>query len=42
MVMPRFSLGQLNKKSFDEKDVKIIKNNMKLYINTLIKEAEIV
>ena len=42
MVMPRFSLGQLNKKSFDERDVQIIKNNMKLYINTLIKEAGIV
>ena len=40
MVMPRFSLGQLNKKSFDEKDVQIIKNNMKLYINALINEVK--
>ncbi len=42
MVMPSFSLGQLNKKSFDEQDIRIIKNNIKLYINALIKEAEIV
>lgn len=42
MVMPSFSLGQLNKKSFDEQDIIIIKNNIKLYVNALIKEAEIV
>lgn len=42
MVMPRFSLGQLNKNSFDENDVRIIKNNMQLYINALIKEAGII
>lgn len=42
MVMPSFSLVQLNKKSFDEQDIIIIKNNIKLYVNALIKEAEIV
>ena len=36
LVMPSFSLGQLNKKSFDKNDIKIIKNNIKLYINALL------
>ena len=41
LVMPRFSLDSLNKKAFDKNDIKIIKANIKLYINALLKEEGI-
>lgn len=41
-IMRSFSLSQLGQDDFVQEDIKIIKNNVKLYINALIKEANIV
>ena len=41
-ILPAFSLSLLNQDTFTSEDKKIIRNNVKLYIDTLIKEAEIV
>lgn len=41
-VLPAFSLDLLKQDSFTEEDKNIIRNNMKLYLNALIKEAGIV
>lgn len=41
-ILPSFSLRLLGQEDFVEEDIKIIKANIKLYINTLLKEANIV
>ncbi len=41
-ILHNFSLSQLGQDDFIQEDIKIIKENVKLYINTLVKEAEIV
>ena len=41
-ILPNFSLYPLGKDDFIQEDIKIIKENVKLYINALIKEAGIV
>lgn len=41
-ILPSFSLRLLGQEDFIEEDIKIIKANIKLYINTLLKEANIV
>lgn len=41
-ILPGFSLYPLGQDDFIQEDIKIIKENVKLYINTLIKEAGIV
>lgn len=41
-ILPAFSLEPLGQKAFTEEDKEIIKNNVKLYIHALLKEAEIV
>ncbi len=41
-ILPAFSLRLLGQDDFFEEDIKIIKANIKLYINTLLKEANIV
>lgn len=41
-ILPAFSLSQLGQDDFYEEDIKIIKENIKIYINALIKESEIV
>lgn len=41
-VLPAFSLDLLKQDFFTEEDKDIIRNNMKLYLNALIKEAGIV
>lgn len=41
-VLPAFSLNLLNQDDFTKEDIAIIKNNFKLYVNTLLKEANIV
>lgn len=40
-ILHNFSLSQLGQDDFIQEDIKIIKENVKLYINALIKEAEI-
>ena len=40
-VMPAFSLSLLKQDSFNEEDKNIIKNNVKVYIQALLKEAGI-
>ena len=40
--MPAFSLYPLGQDDFIQEDIKIIRENVKLYINALIKEAGIV
>ena len=40
-VMPAFSLSLLKQKEFGNEDKEIIKNNVKVYINALLKEARI-
>ena len=40
-VMPAFSLSLLKQDSFNEEDKSIIKNNVKIYIQALLKEAGI-
>lgn len=40
-VFPAFSLGLLKQDSFTEEDKKMIRNNVKLYLSALIKEAEV-
>ena len=40
-VMPAFSLSLLKQDSFNEEDKSIIKNNVKVYIQALLKEAGI-
>ena len=41
-ILPAFSLRLLGQDDFIEEDIKIIKENVKLYINALLKEANIV
>ena len=41
-ILPTFSLNLLNQDTFTSEDKEIIRNNVRLYIDTLIKEAEIV
>ena len=41
-ILPAFSLSLLNQDTFTSEDKKIIRNNVKLYIDTLIKEAQVV
>lgn len=41
-ILPSFSLNLLGQDDFNEEDIKIIKENLKLYINALLKEAHIV
>ncbi|MGN0013808.1 MAG: TetR family transcriptional regulator [Candidatus Gastranaerophilaceae bacterium] len=41
-ILPAFSLSLLGQDDFIKEDIKIIKGNVKLYINTLIKESNIV
>lgn len=41
-ILPAFSLGLLKQENFTQDDVQIIKDNVKLYIETLLKEAKIV
>ena len=41
-ILPTFSLNLLNQDTFTSEDKEIIRNNARLYIDTLIKEAEIV
>lgn len=38
-ILPAFSLRQLGQKDFSKEDIKIIKENVKLYINAVIKES---
>ncbi len=40
-ILPSFSLRLLGQEDFIQEDIKIIKDNLKLYINTLLKEAGI-
>lgn len=40
-ILPKFSLYPLGQDDFIQEDIKIIKENVKLYINALIKEAGI-
>lgn len=40
-ILHNFSLSQLGQDDFIQEDIKIIKENVKLYINALVKEAEI-
>ncbi len=40
-ILPSFSLKLLGQDNFIKDDIKIIKDNLKLYINTLLKEAGI-
>ena len=40
-VMPRFSLELLNKKEFEDSDKEIIKANLKIYIQALLKQEGI-
>ena len=40
-VMPTFSLSLLKQDSFNEEDKNLIKNNVKVYIQALLKEASI-
>lgn len=41
-ILPAFSLRSLGQDDFVEEDIKIIKANAKLYLNALLKEANIV
>ena len=41
-ILPAFSLSLLNQDTFTSEDKEIIRNNARFYIDTLIKEAEIV
>lgn len=41
-IMPAFSLRLLGQDDFLQEDIKIIKENVKLYINALLKESNIV
>ena len=41
-ILPAFSLSLLNQDTFTSEDKEIIKNNVKLYLNILIKEAQVV
>lgn len=41
-ILPAFSLSPLRQDDFVQKDIKIIKDNIKLYVNALLKEANIV
>ena len=38
-ILPAFSLRALGQDDFCEEDIKIIKDNVKLYINAMIKDA---
>ena len=41
-ILPAFSLRLLGQDDFTEEDIKIIKENLNFYINSLLKEAKIV
>ena len=41
-ILPSFSLKLLRQDDFVEEDIKIIKENLKFYINSLLKEEKIV
>ena len=41
-ILPSFSLKLLGQDDFIEEDIKIIKENLKFYINSLLKEEKIV
>ena len=41
-ILPAFSLSLLNQDTFTSEDKEIIRNNARLYIDTLIKEAQVV
>ena len=41
-ILPAFSLSLLNQDTFTQEDKEIIRNNVRLYIDTLIKEAQVV
>lgn len=41
-ILPNFSLSLLGQEDFIQEDIKIIKENVKFYINALIKEAGLV
>ena len=41
-ILPAFSLSILNQDTFTSEDKEIIRNNVKLYLDTLIKEAQVV
>lgn len=41
-ILPTFSLGLLNQEDFTQEDINIIRENLKLYLNSLLKEAKIV
>ena len=41
-ILPAFSLSLLNQDTFTSEDKEIIRNNVRLYIDTLIKEAQVV
>lgn len=41
-ILPNFSLSLLGQEDFVQEDIKIIKENVKFYINALIKEAGLV
>ena len=40
-LLPLFSLKPLGQDDFTQKDIKIIKENLKLYVNVLLKEAKV-
>lgn len=40
-ILPGFSLRLLNQQDFTDEDIKIIKDNAKMYVNTFFKEAKI-
>lgn len=41
-IFPAFSLRQLGQDTFNEQDIKIIRDNIKFYINLTLKEKGIV
>lgn len=41
-IFPAFSLRLLGQDTFNQEDIKIIRNNIKLYINLILKEKKIV
>lgn len=40
-ILPAFSLNLLGQDDFIKEDIKIIKDNIKMYVKTLLKEAKI-
>ena len=41
-ILPAMSLRQLGQNEFNQEDIKIIKENVKFYVQALLKEAKIV